>query len=745
MIDLITKLIALLEKLNAYFQRKYPKDTGLYIPEGAKRSQATRFWADVSTHLLPILGVVLTLITGFRVWLIYNYYVFLYKLNSNVYKKFVDSFGESKLLLSFIVLIIAATIVFMLFSGRKKLSFQTIFFSIVLIIITVLSITNGFERKVDDYIKTQAYYLAFKKFEDLEFRSAGDVFVALVEATEGDDLGPEIQRAIAVTSLKQGDVKESIIQLADLLAKGQYNESSSEVLLLHTSIYALGKMAPLDEALSFLDELKTNYAVKELSPMWLGIDPQNNLNFIWDYMSDFEIDPADRIVLRLLISKYPDDYYVDLARFAIGDYRYIADHNPNSIFRDWCVYRTAQVAYQKRDFNEAIKYFALFIKEFSGHRWTDDAVFRLARSYELTGRVDYAFDLLAHSDFFPDGDWMEVIRTYRVALLDYYYDAAGLKDLIANYKKVGLTSQIPVLEYSLAEQILKEGALEEAREQFLLVESTYPQTLVAQYASQNIQMLTKMIEIKNSAGGNWPLELAKFVMAPYHPDDNYDDYMKTANLVIYNDLYEEKRKSGVSYVDWAGATWEYYYQANDYLWADRLLEQECGSCSAPDEVLYYRMLAYYNLTYPNAFIPHYHPLEDITIELDQTEYSATWVIEKLDSIGTQFLTEYRDSKYGAEALSLNAIGHANQEDYKQAAQLMSTLVTVYPDSPLANNASIYVARSYRTLAKRTQDPLLKEAYYSEAQKAYEVTIQLFPSGHVAEEAREELDELSLER
>ncbi len=729
MIEFISKLIELLEKLNTYFQKKYPKDTGIIVPIGARRSQLTRFWSDVSASLIIILSIVLLLITGLRIWLLYNYYVFLYKLNSNINANFANVFGEIKTILSFSALAVISFLLYELFTKRKRLSFREVLLPLAIVIIGGLTITSHFEKKVENYIKAEAYYLAFRKFENLEFESARDVFTALERGSMGEDVGVDVRRVLAESNLNTGNVKESIIGLTALIAQGGYNETSGEVLLLHTAIYALGKSMPLDDAMRFIDDLKTRYDVKELSPIWLGIDPQNNLHFIWDYVASFEAQPADRMVLRILISKYPSDYYVDLARFAIGEYQYVTDNRPASIFRDWCVYKSAQTAYRKENYDTAIQYYTQFLQEFPNHRWTDDAVLLLAKSYEQNGHPEYALDLLLSKDYFPDGDRMESIRAYRIALIDYYYDSHELRELILQYQHTRGTSQLylPTFEYSLAEQLFRERSFEEAKQEFLKVEANYPGTVFSQYAAHNIEILTRIVEIKNTADGNWPIEVARLVMAPYDSAGDYDEYDKTTHLVIYNDLYEGRRLRGLSSIKWSDLTLAYHYQANDYLWAESLLEMECGACSNPDEVLYLRLLAYYNLTYPIAFIP-----------------SEAWVLERLDQIATSLLNEFPNSPYTPEALSLNAIGHANRMDFEGAAQLMLTLVNLYPNHTLANNAAIYSARSYRKLASETEDPTLKALYYAMAKKTYEMTIEKYPSGHVGSEAMEELVELTFE-
>ena len=254
-----------------------------------------------------------------------------------------------------------------------------------------------------------------------------------------------------------------------------------------------------------------------------------------------------------------------------------------------------------------------------------------------------------------------------------------------------------------------------------------------------------MLELKRGAGNDWPIAIAKFIMEPYNASGDYANYYIGSNLIIYNDLYDGDRKLGLRLIGWSGPYWKYYNESNDYLWAANLLDHECTLCTNQDEVLYLKLLAYYNLTYDIAFIPQYdissQTFGNISQNVNPADYTPTLVLDHLDLISSTLVTKYPDSQYTPEALSVSAIGHANMRDLQKSIDLMTRLINLYPKHSLANNASIYIARTYHKLAKQSTDSDLKSLYYANAKGAYEFTSKNYPTGHVGKEAFEELAEL----
>lgn len=751
MIDLLEKIIRLLEKLNSYFQKRYPKDTGFYVPESARRTQLQRFGADVSAHSLPLLALLLASLIVIKIVALIRYDIFLYKINTTAYPKFVDIFNQLKYGISFVILLLVVIIAYILIRNRHNQAVMktSAIIYVALGILSILSITSSFEKTVNNYIQTSAYYFAYQAFWLGEYKQASDIFKTLEDGVRGDSqLQPGIDSMLSQSNLNAGNVKESVAGFAQLVSRGSHLEDSPEVVLLHTSIYALGKSVPLDDAMKFIEDLQQQYNLREISPIWLGLEPKINLHFLRDYVVLIEANAEDRSLLRLLIVKYPDDYYANLARLAIGECRSVVNQPPSTPLLDWCIYKTAQESYEKQDLENSIKYFSLFLQSFSGHRWTDDAVYRLARSYDLSGDYETALRLVLLSENFPGEDYMGLIKEYRIALIDNYFTSKDLEGFIVKYLPNVTWNYPPILEYSLAEQYFKDGDLEKAYQQFEYVKLKYPQSKYADLSEKNIQLLQQIMAIKQSSGDNWPIAVAKFVMEPYDFYGNYDNYQGLDKLIIYNDLYEGRRINSLSLIGWAGPTWNYYQTANDYLWASNLLSRECGNCSNPDEVLYLQILACYNLTYGNAFLPAYktnaESLGDISNHVDFADYGSYFILNCLHDKSTQLVKDYPSSQYAPEGLSISAVGHAEKGEYKRSSDIFQMLVNLYPDSSLANNSAIYIARNYHKLASITSGKSLKLIYLQNAKTAYEFTIKNYPTGHVGVEALKELAQLNLE-
>ena len=462
----------------------------------------------------------------------------------------------------------------------------------------------------------------------------------------------------------------------------------------------------------------------------------------------------ERANLQGLIARYPDDPLVDWGRLIIGEHKEIADNEPNSRVRDWAIYKTGLDSYLQLDFPSCVNYFTQFLDEFSTHRWADDAAYRTARCYELQEQYELAVDYALLATELPDGKFNlanNFTEMYAIALLDNYFDANRLESYISRIESESNRIHfLPMLEYSLAEQLFKEARYLEASDAFQQVQVKYPASKEAQYVSDNLLLIDQIIQILGQDHPNNVFDLAIYLM---EDPVTWDPIA----YVFYNDAYSSRRLSGLANIGTFGPIWSYYEQTNDHLRAIHLLEE--FTIANPNheripEALYWQIVGYYNLTLDFSFLPsnlktsaQFVSAEEATKQtIEELQFEKDFITSNVTHLSNRMLVEYPRSQFMVEALTISALAFHNMKDYQNAEDYMRLVVERYPDHNLANNSLIYIARMYRDLGKSTNPSLidLKISYYEQSVAIYTEVLNRYPSGHVGDEAEEERAVVQLE-
>ncbi|MFC1997625.1 hypothetical protein ACFLXI_08490, partial [Chloroflexota bacterium] len=543
-----------------------------------------------------------------------------------------------------------------------------------------------------------------------------------------------------------GDIESVINNSAQLFHEYPDEITNHEIESLWTAIYKLGKEKPLDEAIEYVKTVEEKYPSKWLTVYSLGMSGYDYSLFIGDKIRHFSALPEEEVVIRILLEKFPEDEYASLAQIIVGDFKLISDNSPEHKYYDWALYKTAQNAYDNMLFSDALEYYWKFLENYPTHRWADDALYRMVKSYELSGNHFDSLDTIIKgaSSYTGDGDMIEVLMGFRIALIDTYFDSDDIIEYLILEKDNLPRNDALFLEICLAEQYFKENKFIESLEIFTRIDETYPESSETEDYSATVNLLNEIIPIIRQNNPDKAIELAKNILAP---ERNWG----YSGPIFYNDLYKGKRIINLKNIGLNGPTWGYMGQANDNLQAATILEnfiKENPDHPKVPEALYLLDIAYYNLTYEYSFTPAYVGSNQriwkranmldagLIAEEDISKYPA-FILEKLTEIGNKLLLDYPKSSYTPEALTLSGIGFCKFQEFEICIEFMRRVVDIYPNDNLANNALIFIARTNRDLGDHASDTTTKELYYRKALAVYNEVIEKYPSGHVGEEAKEE--------
>lgn len=557
---------------------------------------------------------------------------------------------------------------------------------------------------------------------------------------------------------KRGEYKKAIEIAAGRLVS-QPSLSEPELEEIFGLVYELGGTTRLEEGIRILQEIENEYPeLREgplllgapfTDPLWLGLAPWR-LRFIYSgdvRQIDHWVSEDEKSRLASLIHMYPNDPLSDWARIVIGDYATIVTKEPDSKVRDWALYKAGLEAYLRQNFKQSISFFQEFLMEYPEHRWADDAAYRIAKNYELLNMYDKALTWALRSGFtrMGDRDMETYSQLYSLALLDVYFSADDIADYLARFRNSLNSDEVFLLTFSHAEALFEEEKFTASRRAFeSILRTNLADKETKRLVQHNIELLDHVLDLQQRFGQKYVLVFAKELIA--YPED-----LGTSHLYFYNDLYSSyygQRHVAITYIGTAGPNLQYFMKANDHWHAAQMLERFIQSHNATyQEITYARYLetiAYYNLTFKTSFIfGHYFlPLKKKESETFRRllDEQLSFIKQGLLQNAELFRTQYRDSPYAPEAISIAAIGFANMGDVGNAIKYMSAIVANFPNHHLANNALIFVARLYRKEARENKATSCR--YLQQARDTYLEVLQRYPQGHVGKEAEEEVREVN---
>jgi len=711
-----------------------------------------------------IIGSTLLILILFRILILYRHLSFLYQLEAGI-----PDFFSTSVDIKLTILTILTTILILLFTYQywhsiprpfsiKNLNINLFAYS-ALIIFSLWSLLPSSQKILTDFIESEAYYRVVLLTSDEKYDQALAILNPLRELTTNLEMKSQAQSQLVEIQSNLEQYRLSIENRVRTINSNIESVSPADIQSLHEDLFAFAEKVGLAESEKFLQELAEKYPRVDLnpiwagvgkatSPIWLGITPENFQFLVNGDVYSIGVNSLDeRANLQGLISRYPSDPLADWGRLIIGEHKEIADNEPNSRVRDWAIYKTGLDSYLQLDFPGCINYFTQFLDEFATHRWADDAAYRIARCYELQEQYELAVDYALLATELPDGKFNlrdNYIEMYAIALIDNYFDANRLENYILQIESdPSRIHFLPLLEYSLAEQLFKEARYVEASDAFQQVQTKYPTSKVAQYVPDNLLLIDQISHLLGQERPNNVIALVKYLL---EDPVTWDPIA----YVYYNDAYSSKRLLGLANIGEFGPSWSYYKETNDHLRAIQLLEEFINTSPNHEKVpeaLYWQIVGYYNLTLNFSFLPSNLDAQAQFISGSEADREASeelkfeqeFIMENLARLTNRMLIEYSESQFTPEALTIAALALNNLGEYQSTEEYMRLVVERYPNHNLANNSLIYVARMYRDLGINTgnEPPNLKISYLERAINVYTEVLTRYPSGHVGDEAEEE--------
>lgn len=724
MLDTIKSLLDLIEKLSQMINQRFGTVPGLYYGPGGKITPSQRIVKYLRQNLIIILAVILVILTVLHFITFYRYTAASYNITPDL-SNFLSK-NVSFVLNIFVVFIFIVSMMLLFFSwwsenvdGKRNSKFVR---SFILVTMAHFGLFAA-EPRVIDYIEADSFQLAYNYYLTGKHQRATELFDTLAKLSQNQEAVANAQQYGAGAAFFLGDFETSVEGYAKFMYENPTLVRDEHIKSLGWAIYRLGKKFPYEEAEAILLDIRKRYQNEELSPFWLVINPAQYEHFINDRVRMIgRGDPMELSILRILLATYPKDRYADLAQILLGEYQLVAD-NPQSRYRDWAIYKTAQASYFQKNYQKAIKYFNLFIKKYPQHRWADDAAYRLAKSNQFLGDYSEAVNILLGAAYWPDGDMETYNRKFLIALIDSKLNSEEIKKIIEEQIMNHKSGYLPLLEFCLAEQLFKEGNYQVAKEQFTRVIDEYPNSFEAEFVSNNIRILDEIILIQSLNPSESAIDIAKYLVR--NPTT-----LQSKALIIYNDLYNGTRR--VTLLEHELLDWSYVEMTNDHYHAAKMAEifaKNSPGHPRASEALYVASIGYYNLTFKSAFLPGYDFQENLE--------NSKRMYQKLENISQQMLDSYPQSIYSPQALELTAIA-AERFNEEKSIEYMLKIVKMYPRDRLSNNALIYVARLYRSRAERSLDPDVRNFFYRQSEIYYNRVLKEYPDGHVGQEARQEL-------
>ena len=192
---------------------------------------------------------------------------------------------------------------------------------------------------------------------------------------------------------------------------------------------------------------------------WLWSEPIRSLLEEAVNKDLYKLSSLDYFELLALANKYPDSLFTkgckEYVSFTEGIYFGFSRENTD-FNQDRPVFR------QPFNPEREIQFWPEFLKKYPDHPASDDAMYRMARAYEVQGDYENALLWYYNASQAPDGDRKESAGARFLFIMDMLMSSDSLEKLI---QKSSLATLSPYIIYSKAVQLIREDKLVEAQKE----------------------------------------------------------------------------------------------------------------------------------------------------------------------------------------------------------------------------------------------------------------------------------------
>lgn len=200
-------------------------------------------------------------------------------------------------------------------------------------------------------------------------------------------------------------------------------------------------------------------------------------------------------IAEKLLKESANKSFYKLASFSDPELLALAEHYPDSLYTKACkeyrnftegVYfdnRERKFSFEQQDtftnqpvfrqpFNPTreLEFWPRFLRKYPEHTGTDDAMYRMARAYEMKGDYESAILWYYKASLAPDGDKGYFARQRTLFIIDLLMSSDSLKKILSNNPDSPL---VPYIIYSRAIHLLREGNYQLAISELEKFENTY--------------------------------------------------------------------------------------------------------------------------------------------------------------------------------------------------------------------------------------------------------------------------------
>ena len=591
--------------------------------------------------------------------------------------------------------------------------------------------------------------------EALELLAQGETNVALdrLESMYPDFVGTSLEDDLLGRMGQAHHMNQDFRASIHLYARILYETPDSSIRpnveqSLHWSIYGLAQQEELEAAIEYVMQVRSVYPSDHVSVAWTVVPPdiegelRRHPLYVSGYIRRACLIYDDCLVvqaqMRDIVAEYPDDPYIDVILFLLGDFVEIMQDDRSPI-RDLAFLAQATHLRRQGDLEAAAVVYLAYLDTFPHTPLSDDVAYDLAVTYRMLGDYRAAWTALCRASILPDGDMrysieLEAVRT--IEFLTPIEEVEALRSASESY-----CALMDVLEYTHGERLMAVGEFVAARAQFEKVKSLYPTSDAARFCDRNIEIIDRFMAIIQSGQDDYKLRVAEFIVDDFESYSFDSDPLDPSYLTFYNELWRYQRRDTL-YVEQQNPNVstdtivDYYEHYSDFLVALRFVEEfivENPQHTRIVDAMWLRASLYRQLSVDSAFLPSGIDLMSQQAMREKAHLTYQDII---------------DLKPGADQ-AVQAMAERAQiyllypYDYQRAIAEFRHLVNAYPDHYLANNALMWIARLSWRIARQASfedDALLANVFAIQAQQTYEEILSNpdYYIGHVGEEAREEL-------
>ncbi|MCC3417273.1 MAG: tetratricopeptide repeat protein [Microcoleus sp. PH2017_29_MFU_D_A] len=341
-----------------------------------------------------------------------------------------------------------------------------------------------------------------------------------------------------------------------------------------------------------------------------------------------------------------------------------------------------------------------FVNKYPGHPGSNDALYRLARAYEVQGDYENAIIYYYESSEAPDGLFKDVARGRILFIIDLLMSSELLAKFLTNHPNHPLT---PYIKYSKAVHLIREykySLVESELEDFLknYQDGKYPH-LVRSFSEdylgaifwtkvkEQLDQVKKLAKIRNQQPSDKNLyEEAKLWIDEHQIDDGFTayNYLWTGNLRRKHYTFVPPKWEGIITYNAKTVTADFIDKTNknyklqiSYLRSIKLFEQlleQYPKSELVEKAKYSIALNYYYLwgrEYPTF-----------------SENTTSWEDQAVKSF-EEFITEFPNSSMVDDALYTIAyikIRNESNDSQKVAEEALQKLLKNYPNSKIKKQA-----------------------------------------------------------